>query len=134
MVDALRRAHRIATPGGIVVDLHPSPSAAVVEAGAIATGVVDSPDGQSRHAAADAAIDAVVAEGLFTIERSGAFPFCTYADTIEELRDYVEAHWRDARIDDATVIRTREAARDTPGARPRSRERVVMHVLRPRQP
>jgi|SRR6185295_3560347 len=134
MVDALRRAHRIATPDGIVVDLHPSPSAAVVEAGAIATGVVDSPDGQSRHAAADAAIAAVVAEGLFTIERSGAFAFCTYADTIEELRDYVEAHWRDARIDDATVIRTREAARDTPGARPRSRERVVMHVLRPRQP
>jgi hypothetical protein len=132
MVDALRRAHRIATPHGLVVDLHPSASPAVVEVGALVTGHVESPDGRSRHAAADAAIALAVDEGLFAVERTLEFPFHTHADTIEELRDYVEAHWRDARIDDATVSRTRERARDLPGARPRSRERVILTVLRPR--
>lgn len=131
MVDALRRAHRIAAPDGIVVDLHPSASAAVVEVGDRLTGYVNAADGRRRHAAADAAIAAVVNEGLFAIERTLEFPFHTHADTVEELRDYINEHWRDARLDDATVRRTRAWAQEMAGARPRSRERVILTVMRP---
>jgi len=130
MVDALRRAHRIAAPSGVVVDLHPSSSPAVVEVGAFVIGDVDSPQGPRRHAAADAAIAAAVDAGWFAVTRVVEFSFYTHADTIEELRDFVAEHWHDARIDDATVIRTRERMRGA-GARPRTRERVILTILRP---
>lgn len=132
MVDALRRAHRIVTPDGVVVDLHPSASPAAVEVGNRLTGYVNAVDGRHRHAAADAAIATAVGEGLFEIERVVEFPFHTHADTVEELRDYIEAHWRDAHLDEVTVGSAREAARETPGARPRTRERVILTILRPR--
>jgi hypothetical protein len=132
MVDALRRAHRAVTPAGVVVDLHPSAAPAVVEVGDRLTGYVDVVDGRRRHAAADAAIATAVSEGLFAIERTVAFPFHTHADTIDELREYIEEHWRDAQLDEATVSRSREAARAFAGARPRSREQVILTILRPR--
>jgi hypothetical protein len=132
MVDALRRAHRIATPDGTVVDLHPSRAPAVVEIGDRLTGYVNADDGRRRHAAADAAIAKAVEDGLFEIERVAEFPFHTHADTIEELRDYIEEHWRDAHLDEATVSRTRDARREMPAARPRARERVILTILRPR--
>jgi hypothetical protein len=131
MVDALRRAHRIVAADGVVVDLHPSASAAAVEVGDRVSGYVDAADAPLRHAAAGAAIAAAVNEGLFVVERTGEFPFHTYADTIEELREYIAENWCDARIDGETVRRTRALMRGTPGVRPRSRERVMLTVLRP---
>jgi len=133
MVDALRRAHRTVAPEGIVVDLHPNASPAIVEIGGGLTGHVDVPDGRRRHAAADAAIATAVRAGWFAIERVVQFAFHTYADTIDELRDYIEENWRNARLDDLTVSRTREAAREMPGERPRAREHVILTVMRPRR-
>jgi hypothetical protein len=131
MVDALRRAHRIVAADGVVVDLHPSASAAAVEVGDRVSGYVDAADAPLRHAAAGAAIAAAVDEGLFVVERTTEFPFHTYGDTIEELREYIEENWRDARIDGETVRRTHALLRGTLGVRPRSRERVMLTVLRP---
>ncbi|HMF93773.1 MAG TPA: hypothetical protein VKE96_05745 [Vicinamibacterales bacterium] len=133
MVDALRRAHRTVAPDGIVVDLHPDASPPVVEIGSRPTGHVDVEDGAHRHAAADATIATVVRDGLFAIERVVEFAFHTHADTIDELRDYIEENWRNARLDDLTVSRTREAAREMPGERPRAREHVILTVMRPRR-
>jgi hypothetical protein len=131
MVDALRRAHRMVKPDGCVVDLHPTAAPAPVEAGGMTTGHVDGGDAPLRHAAAGVAIAAAIEDGLFTIERSTTFAFYTYAGTIDELREYVEENWRNATIDDVTVDRTREALRDRPGARPRTREDVIITRLRP---
>ena len=85
MVDALRRAHRIVTPDGTVVELHPSASAAVIEVSDRAAGHVHTGDAPIRHAAAGAAVAAAVAEGLFVVERVVTFPFYSYADTIEHV-------------------------------------------------
>jgi hypothetical protein len=131
MVDALRRAHRMARPAGFVVDLHPSAAPALVEVGARATGRVEAADAPLRHAAAGVALAAVVDERLFAIERVSDFTFYTYGDTIEELREYVVENWRNAQIDDETVDRTREALRAVSGARPRIREQVLATKLRP---
>jgi hypothetical protein len=132
MVDALRRAHRIVTPDGTVVELHPSASAAVIEVSDRAAGHVHTGDAPIRHAAAGAAIASAVAEGLFAVERVVTFPFYSYADTIEELREYIEENWRDARVEDDTANRTRALLRGAPGVRPRAREHVILTVLRPR--
>jgi hypothetical protein len=131
MVDALRRAHRIVRPEGCVVDLHPTAALSLLEVGARCTGRVDAGDAPSRHAAAGAAISAAIDEGLFAAERGVDFTFYTYGDTIEELRDYIVENWRNARIDEETIDRTREALRDAPGTRPRVRECVRVTRLQP---
>jgi PhnB protein len=131
MVDALRRAHRLVDPNGFVVDLHPSAARALVKVGDTQTGVVDAGDGPLRHAGAGVALAAVVDEGLFAIDRTLVFRFNTYADTIDELRDYLAAHWREGRIAEDTVERTRQAASQHPGSRPHVTERVHATRLRP---
>jgi hypothetical protein len=134
MVDALRRAHRIVKPMGVVIDLHPSAACAVLEVGDDKTGVVNAGDASLRHAAAGVALAAAVDEGLFSIDRSLVFTFYTYGESVEELRDYVGQYWRDGRIDDDSIDRTREAMRRVPFARPRVHERVHVTTLRPMAP
>src|SRR5262245_61872662 len=133
MVDALRRAHRIVKPDGCVVDLHPSAARAPVEVSGTTTGFVDGGDAPLRHAAAGVALATAIENGLFTVERTTTFAFYTYADSIDELREYIEDNWRDAKIDQLTVDRTRQALRETAGARPRTREDVCITRLRPRR-
>ena len=133
MVDALRCAHRLLRPGGCVLDLHPTADIASVAVGSVTTGTVSAGDAPARHGAADAAIVTIVAEGLFVAARTLEFPFYTYADTIEELRDDIAENWCNARIDAAVVVRTREAMALAPGVRPGVREDVRATLLR-RQP
>jgi hypothetical protein len=120
-------------PDGWVVDLHPSAARAPVEVSDRTTGHVDGGDAPLRHAAAGVALGAVIDEGLFTVEGSATFAFYTYADSIDELREYIEENWKNAKIDDATVDCTRQALRARPGARPRTREDVCVTRLRPRR-
>jgi hypothetical protein len=124
MVDALRRAHRYLAPGGSLIDLHPSAMPPAVEIGLADVGGVDSPDASRRHAAADAALAAVAADGLFAVQREISFDFYTYGDSIEELRDYVADEWRDSRIAADVVARARAALECAPGGTVRLRERV----------
>ena len=130
MVDALRRAHRIVEPRGTVVDLHPSAVSAIVEVGGRATGIISSDDGPLRHAAAGVALAAAVQEGLFAIERSFVFKFYTYGESVDELKEFVAAHWRSGCIDHDALERTRAALARDPGARLRICERVYVTKLR----
>src|ERR1051325_9401445 len=109
MVDALRRAHRLVTPTGVVVDLHPTAERAAVGVAGHTLGHVQANGAPERHAAADAAVRTAVDDGLFDVERAVDFDFYTYGDSIEELRDHIVENWRDAQIDDDVVQRTRRA-------------------------
>ena len=131
MVDALRRAHRVVTPDGCVVDLHPTAARAAIEVGRQRTGAVDAGDAPFRHAAASAALVRGVGERLFIIDALREFTFYTYGDSVEELRDYIVETWRNARVDDETIRRTRDALEADPDARPRVREHVRATRLRP---
>jgi len=85
-----------------------------------------------RHAAAGAALRTAIDEGLFDGTATVDFDFNTYGDTIEELRDYIVETWRNARIDEETVRRTRAALGAAPaGLRPCVLERVRLTTLRP---
>jgi hypothetical protein len=129
MVDALRRAHRALRPGGQVIDLHPTAVHASVEVGEVRTGFVDAGDAPHRHAAAARALAAATGEGLFRVDAAHQFTFFTYGDSMEELRDYVEENWRNARIGRVTLERTLEAVRADVASRPRIREHVQVTVL-----
>ena len=131
MVDALRRACRFVTPCGLIVDIHPTAKSARLEVGLIVAGDLDAGDARIRHQAASAAVTAAVREGILTVEHSTQFDFYTYGDSPEELAEYVEENWRDARIPKDTLVRAREALDVLTDLRPRVLERVGITVLRP---
>jgi len=130
MVDALRRAHAAVRPRGWVVDLHPTAVPASIQVGASTTGEVEAADAPQRHAHADAALAAAIADRLFAVDRTVEFTFFTYGDTLDELHDYIVENWRNARLGEETLRRTREALRAAPGTRPRAREQVRATRLR----
>lgn len=49
-----------------------------------------------------------MASGLFALERSGTFGFLVYADTLADLQKYLAEEWKDAYIDDVTLMRAEE--------------------------
>jgi hypothetical protein len=132
MVDALRRAHRWVAPDGYLVDIHPTDTRAVVQVGDLDVGPLDDRDAPARHAAASDALTTVVALRLFEPVAVVEFDFHTYADSVEELRDFVARTWKTTRIGEATVAAAHTAHAGAPtGVRPRTRERVVLTTLRP---
>jgi hypothetical protein len=118
MVDALHRAATLLAPEGVVVDIHPTIDAAIVEMGGgnarVAMGALHAEGSRARHAAADAAIVSAIASGRFVVESVQEFSFRRYADSIAELQDYVAHKWEGAFIDDATAARVIEAFRRQP--------------------
>src|SRR5262245_45540481 len=133
MVDALRHAHQLARFDGVIVDVHPTATRAVVEIGGRAIGWLDDGDAPLRHRKASEAVELAVADRLFAATAAVDFVFYTIGDTIDELRDHVAATWRTTRIGDEVVRRTREVAGATPEAKPRVREEVRLTTLRPIQ-
>ena len=132
MVDALLRAQRLLRPNGCLVDVHPTVESALVEVGRdICTGDLHAEYARLRHAAADAALVTIVARGIFTMEGAQDFSFQRYADSVEELWEYVAEKWTDAQFDEATLNRTRDALRAHPTASLRLHERARVTTLRP---
>ena len=123
MVDALKQARRWLRPGGLLVDLHPIADPALLIVGDMIAGPIDNGAAPARHQAATDAIRAAVREGLFRIDDSTEFDFSTYADTLDELQDFIVSEWREGRIGDATLKRARELGLSE-GREPCARERV----------
>jgi hypothetical protein len=95
MVNALREAHRVLTPSGVLIDVRPVTAPIVVEV-LIATEVVwaktvDSYSTPEGVAAADAAVEYAVSGGWLVFETSLPFNFEIYCDSAAELSVYAEA-------------------------------------------
>src|SRR5262245_39318718 len=101
MVDALRRAAGLLAPDGVLLDLHPTsdfPQLTVVHH--IDHGGREEPIGpliseaaRKRHAAADRAIEAALAEQTLVRDAAAVFVFSHYSDSADELADHVNAKW-----------------------------------------
>ena len=94
MVDALREAHRVLTPSGVLIDVRPVTAPIVLEL--IATcpvwaKTVCAFSAPEDVAAADAAVMLAVSREWFVFDTSLAFPFEIYCDSAAELRVYAEA-------------------------------------------
>lgn len=132
MVDALLRTQHLLRPNGCLIDVHPTAESAHVEVGPdICTGDLHADDARRRHGAADAALAAIVTREVFTVEGAREFSFRRYADSVEELRDYVAEKWPDAHFDQATLNKTREAMRTHRAASLWLREQARLTKLRP---
>jgi len=109
MVHALEKIHGLVEPGGILLDIHPTPEPPRLEvrlgARTILAGWLKETDDYVEYEDADAALASAIARGLFAVERQGRFSFVTYADSFAELREYLAEEWKDAVIDDLTAAR-----------------------------
>src|SRR5437588_11933343 len=99
MVDALQRARSLLTSGGYVLDLHPTTEAPHLEVGGDLAGDLRADDARRRHAAAEAALATVLDRHLFVVSGTRDFSFRRYADSLDELTEYVSGKWSHAEFE-----------------------------------
>jgi hypothetical protein len=139
MVDALRRARELLLAGGYIADIHPTPELAHLELQTDnqVENLGDRPDGADptspalRHRAADAAIATCVDAGVLSNAAETECSIHTYADSVDELRTWLDMKWKQPPFDERTFQLANEAlARETSG-RLRVREQVRFTRLLP---
>src|SRR5215471_330561 len=132
MVDALHRARELLLTGGYIADIHPTPELAHLEL-QIDNQVEhlgDRPDSADptspalRHRAADAAIATCVNAGVLSIAAETECSIHTYADSVDELRAWLDTKWKQPPFDKRTFERAAEALTLEPSGRLRVREQV----------
>ena len=123
MVHALRRARGFLDARGFIADVHPTTEQAHLELYTgrdfirLAGRIDDpSPTGpRQRHAAADRAVASCVAGGELRQLRDVQFTFHTFADSVDELLEYLAVKWKTLRFADADLDRARAGLAQTPG-------------------
>lgn len=112
MVHALEKIHQLIRPTGTLIDIHPSTEPPSIEIRLhdqfIAAGWLHETDECIEYELADQALATVMSSGLFALERSGTFGFLLYADTLADLQKHLAEEWKDAYIDDVTLMRAEE--------------------------
>jgi|SRR5205809_685794 len=136
MVDALSRAHRWLRDGGCLIDLRPADVIAHVavgtpEGGWLNAGALTVQDERRlRHAAADLALHTVLSRRLFQLDSERTFDFFRYADSADDMREYVATKWRETRMGVETHARAVELHRPMANGRVRLTERVGIRRVR----
>ena len=121
MVHALREAHRVLRPGGLLIDLRPAAKHRRVGLGEgrgwRLTGVMRETFDEDR--AADGAVARVLRDGLFRLEARAKFPLDRVMDRMEDFRTWVSEfgqrralashEWLVRRLERALATRRRPA-------------------------
>ncbi len=115
MVHALEEIHRLLTPGGLFVDIHPVPELPLIRVYDHGEVLLEEPlvdtvdEGIIR---AERALAEVVDRGLFIVGMSHEFDFQAYASSVGELWDYLELMnaFDNSPKDEAAALREQELA------------------------
>jgi hypothetical protein len=112
MVHALEKISQLLKPAGVLLDIHPTnePAAMAVRLHEqlIPAGWLTESDDYVEYEWADEALQRMVVDRHFALERVGTFEFVWHADTLPELRAYLAEEWKDAIIDELTAGRIEE--------------------------
>jgi len=109
MVHALKQAHALLQPGGLLLDIHdlPVPHAIEVRSAGIAHKagwLLDRVDFVNERSAWNA-LAQVVSEGLFTLEDEREFTFSVYIDDPPEFQKWLADRWDTAYLPEKTIQR-----------------------------
>ena len=100
MVHALKIIHTLLKTSGLLVDIHPmgEPPEIVVRSGrkTAHAGWLQESDDFVEYPQATLAIEQSIAEGWYAVEKQRDFIFITQAETVDMLRTFLEAQWKDA--------------------------------------
>jgi len=135
MVDALRQARGWLKPDGALIDLRPTTDLVIgVDVGTpdswSRAGLLTVDDSRrARYAAADGALGTALDRGWFALEQERTLDFLRYADSPDEMRDYIAGSWRETSLGPETHARAVALQRQRPGSRVRLVERLVMRTL-----
>lgn len=100
MVHALKLAHELLKPGGVLIDIHdlPAPHAIGVQVNddlRQAGWLLDSHDFRSTRAAC-LALATIVDQGLFDFEKERDFTYAIEASSLPEMQSWLAEWWEDA--------------------------------------
>jgi hypothetical protein len=115
MVHALKHAHSMLQPEGLLINVHDIPIPHIIEvhsAGTVikAGWILDSMDFDSERFAFNA-LTRVVSEGDFLLEDERDFSFNVHADDVKELQEWLFEWWETAVLPDSTIQRTDDILR-----------------------
>jgi hypothetical protein len=109
MVHALEKIHQLLKPAGILLDIHPTNEPAAIAVRLrdqfIPAGWVNESNDYMEYEWADEALQQVIDDRRFVLERTGTFEFVWHADSMADLRSYLAEEWQDAIIDEVTAMR-----------------------------
>ncbi len=112
MVHALKKARRLLSSGGILVNVHDidDPARVEVHDGArvsVAGRVVDRSDFDDERQAL-AAVAQVVEDGLFVMEEERLFDHNLHAESLDVLREYIAEEWENTILPGETAQKAEE--------------------------
>jgi hypothetical protein len=112
MVHALEKIYSLLKDDGLLLDIHPTnePAAIAVRLREqlIPAGWLTESDDYVEYEWADEALQRMVDDQRFALERVGTFEFVWHADSLSDLRAYLAEEWKDAIIDELTAGRIEE--------------------------
>jgi hypothetical protein len=112
MVHALETVHSLIKPGGLLIDIHPGPDKAWVEVRVNGKDyfldVVEETDNYIEYRQANEALAEIVKRGPFSVEEPGKFIFIIHADSMNQMREFLSANWKDAILNDTLDGKARE--------------------------
>lgn len=142
MVHALREAHRILGPDGVVADLRPERDPGNLRArrilaefrgrrGTTLVGVMrESTEYISDYIASDRAVAQVLRQGLFILEHSETFWLRTFFRNLEAVERYLATEWTGTAIPARTYQALRRLATRDPGGWIVASDLFRLNVLR----
>jgi hypothetical protein len=139
MVHALEQIRALLKPfdqtqGGYLIDIHPKSKLnefiLPLEGGEHFIGHMQETDDYIEYRQADEAIETAVSKGLFQVLKTGEFEFRTYADSIDELKAFIEASWSDAVVTYDVIANARKLEKEYGNRRVFLRERSKIGLLK----
>ena len=115
MVHALKHAHSMIHPEGLLINVHDIPIPHVIKVHSAATDIMagwimDSADFMNERLAFNA-LARVVSEGYFLLEDEQDFVFKVHADDVHELQEWLAEWWEKAILPDKTIQRVEDILR-----------------------
>lgn len=115
MVHALKNAHSMMQPEGLLINIHDIPIPHIIEVHSAVTDIMagwimDSADFENERLAFNA-LARVVSEGYFLLEDERDFVFKVHADDMHELKEWLAEWWEKAVMPDKTIQRVEDILR-----------------------